>query len=213
MQLPKACYFHTTILVSSQDLYQSPDPQTFTEMIASVSLSHSVTSDSLWPHKLQSTRLLCPWNSPGKNTGVGFHTFLQGIFPTRGWNLGLPNYGQNFYHLSHQGCLHASPDTLHLEYWTLTGVLTNQAQGNPYSQESKDKLHPSILVTDLTTFSSTPALPLRCTAAEEELRTAIIYSILTCVCRGSLLSAVVSLFPCRSASWQVDHPRPQCIWT
>ena len=33
----------------------------------------------LWP-----TRLLCPWDSPGKNTGVGCHVFLQGIFPTKG---------------------------------------------------------------------------------------------------------------------------------
>ena len=28
--------------------------------------------------------LLCPWNSPGKNTGVGCHALLQGIFPTQG---------------------------------------------------------------------------------------------------------------------------------
>ena len=33
----------------------------------------SAMSDSLWPHELQPTRLLCPWDSPGKNTGVGFH--------------------------------------------------------------------------------------------------------------------------------------------
>ena len=30
-------------------------------------------------------RLLCSWNSPGKNTGVGCHSCLQGIFPTRDW--------------------------------------------------------------------------------------------------------------------------------
>ena len=30
---------------------------------------------------------LCPWNSPGKNTGVGCHAFLQRIFPTQGSNL------------------------------------------------------------------------------------------------------------------------------
>ena len=35
--------------------------------------SHSVVSSSLWSHGLQSTRLLCPWDSPGKNTGVGCH--------------------------------------------------------------------------------------------------------------------------------------------
>ena len=34
--------------------------------------------------------LLCPWNSPGRNAGVGSHSFLQGIFPTQGLNLGLP---------------------------------------------------------------------------------------------------------------------------
>ena len=44
----------------------------------------SVTSNSLRPHGLQPTRLLCPWNSPGKNTGVNCHTFLQGLFPTQG---------------------------------------------------------------------------------------------------------------------------------
>jgi len=40
----------------------------------------------LWPHGLQPTRLLCPWDSPGKNTGVGCHTLLQGIFLTQGSN-------------------------------------------------------------------------------------------------------------------------------
>jgi len=34
-------------------------------------------------------RLLCPWHSPGKNTGVGCHALLQGICPTQGWNLRL----------------------------------------------------------------------------------------------------------------------------
>ena len=33
------------------------------------------------------TRLLCPWDSPGKNTGVGCYFLLQGIFPTQGSNL------------------------------------------------------------------------------------------------------------------------------
>ena len=42
-----------------------------------VCVSHSVMSDSLWPHGLQPARLLCPWNSPGKNTGAGCHFLLQ----------------------------------------------------------------------------------------------------------------------------------------
>ena len=33
------------------------------------------------------TRLLCPQDSPGKNTGVDCHALLQGIFLTQGWNL------------------------------------------------------------------------------------------------------------------------------
>ena len=56
--------------------------------------SRSVVSDSLWPHGLWPTRLLRPWDSPGKNTGVGCHFLLQGIFPTKGSNPGLPHWRQ-----------------------------------------------------------------------------------------------------------------------
>jgi len=65
--------------------------------------SHSVFSDSLRSHQLQPTRLLCPWNSPGKNTRVGCHVFLQGIFPTQGLNLGLLHCRWILYQLIHQG--------------------------------------------------------------------------------------------------------------
>ena len=40
----------------------------------------SVVSNSLWPYGLEPTRLLCPWDSPYKNIGVGCHVLLQGIF-------------------------------------------------------------------------------------------------------------------------------------
>ena len=46
-------------------------------------------SDSLRPHGLWPSRFLCPWNVPGKNTGVGCHFLPQGIFSTQGSNLGL----------------------------------------------------------------------------------------------------------------------------
>ena len=62
----------------------------------------SVVFDSLLRYGLWPFRLLCPWNSPGKNTGVGCHALLQGIFLTQGWNLGLLHYRQIFYCLSHQ---------------------------------------------------------------------------------------------------------------
>ena len=62
-------------------------------------------SNSLRSHGLQTTRLLCPWNSLGKNTEVGSLSLLQGIFPTQGSNLGLPHCKQILYHLSHQTSL------------------------------------------------------------------------------------------------------------
>ena len=39
--------------------------------------SRSVVSDSYWPHGLQPTRLLCPWDFPGKSTRVGCHRLLR----------------------------------------------------------------------------------------------------------------------------------------
>ena len=45
---------------------------------------------------------LCPWNSPGKNTGVGCHSLLQGVFPTQGSNPGFLHCKQILYCLSHQ---------------------------------------------------------------------------------------------------------------
>ena len=65
----------------------------------------SVVSNSLWPHGLQPARLLHPWNYPGKNTGVGCHSLLQGIFPTQGLNPGFLHGRQIHYHLSHQRSL------------------------------------------------------------------------------------------------------------
>ena len=60
--------------------------------------SHSVVSNSLWPHGLYSPR-----NSPGQNTGVASLSFLQGIFLTQGSNSGLLHCGWILYQLSHKG--------------------------------------------------------------------------------------------------------------
>ena len=49
-------------------------------------LSRSVTFDSLQPHGLQSARLLCPQDFPGKNIAVGCLFLLQEIFLTQGLN-------------------------------------------------------------------------------------------------------------------------------
>ena len=50
---------------------------------------HSVMCSALRPYRLWPSRLLCPWNIPGKNTGQGCHFLLQKIFPTQGSNLCL----------------------------------------------------------------------------------------------------------------------------
>ena len=72
-------------------------------------LSRSVVSDSLWPHRLRPTRLLCPWDSPGKNTGVGCHVLLQGIFPNQGLN----------------------PQLFHLFYWQAGSLPLASSPGKP----------------------------------------------------------------------------------
>ena len=56
--------------------------------------------NSLQPHGLYR-----PWNSPGQNTRVGSLSLLQGIFPTQGWNPGLPLRRGILYQLSHKGSL------------------------------------------------------------------------------------------------------------
>ena len=63
----------------------------------------SVVSDSLRPHGLQPTRLLCPWDSPGKNTRVGCHALLQGVFPNQELNPGLLHCRKVLYPLSQVG--------------------------------------------------------------------------------------------------------------
>ena len=45
----------------------------------------------------------CPWGSPGQSTGVGSLVLLQGIFPTRGQNRGVPRCRRTLYQLSCQG--------------------------------------------------------------------------------------------------------------
>ena len=60
-----------------------------------------VEAESLQPHGLYPARLLCPWNSPGKNTGMGCHSLLQGILPTQGSNLCLLHWQADALPLSH----------------------------------------------------------------------------------------------------------------
>ena len=65
-------------------------------------LACPLVAQSTQHHRLQPARLLSPWDSPGKDTGVGFHSLLQGIFLIQGSSLGLLHCRQIPYHLSRQ---------------------------------------------------------------------------------------------------------------
>ena len=120
--------------------------------------SCSVVSDSLWPLGLKPTRLLCPRDSSGKNTGVGCHAHLQVIFPTRGLNPDLLHCRRILFCLSHQG----SPP---LESWQTSNLGDFQYQqdlpflrgvwvwsSNRCSCISKGSSHPGTLPLEITWF-------------------------------------------------------------
>ena len=93
-----------------------------------------VVSDSLLPHGLQPARVLCPWSSPGKNTGVGCYSLFQGIFPTWGLNPGLLHQRQILYHLSHQG----SP-TYCIAQGIIFNILLESHNGKEYEKKKEKK--------------------------------------------------------------------------
>ena len=66
------------------------------------SVSRSVMPDSLQPHGLQPTGFICLWDFPGKDTGVGCHFLLQGIFPIQGLKLGFLHCRQILDRLSYE---------------------------------------------------------------------------------------------------------------
>ena len=84
----------------------------------SESESSSVVSDSLWPRGLN-----CLWNSPGRSTGVGSLSLLQGIFPTQESNWGLLHFRQILYCLSHQGSPYEDLAALYLVMYLKFGQL------------------------------------------------------------------------------------------
>ena len=75
--------------MSYYNSYCQESADTCTTSLASLLFSQSVISNSLCPHGLKPTRLLCPLDFPSKNTGVDCHFFLQGLFLTQGSNLHL----------------------------------------------------------------------------------------------------------------------------
>ena len=105
----------------------------------------------LRPHGLQPARLLCPWDSPGKNTGVGCCFLLQEIFLTQALNPGLLHCRQILYQLSYK----ESPlqNTSHFKYsgglapwifWICFYVEMGKKELSPISLERRLYLYLSI---------------------------------------------------------------------
>ena len=123
----------------------------------------SVVSDSLQPHRLYS-----PWNSPGKNTGVGTHSLLWGIFPTQGSNPGLPHCTQTLYQLSHQGSfISVQFSSVTQSCPTICDPMDHSTPGLPvhhqlpeFTQTHVHRLGDAIQPSHLLSFPSPPALNL-----------------------------------------------------
>ena len=110
--------------------------QTNTNIILVVVVQLQSCVQLLKPYRLQPARLLCPWDFPGKNIGVGCHFLFQGIFPTQGSN----------------SCL------LHCR-WILYRQATREAQQyfRNYKMRESDILKQLVTIPDLANTS--PAFP------------------------------------------------------
>ena len=81
--------------------------------------SRSVVSDPQRPHRLQASRLLRPWDFPGKSTGMGCHCLL--CFLTLKTMFSLLHYTIKFCHASILSFIH--PTNLHWEAFSMSSLL------------------------------------------------------------------------------------------
>ena len=88
-------------------------------------VSHSVMSNSQRPHGMQASRFLCSQNSLGKDTGVGSHSLLQGIFPVQGLNSSLLHCRQILYQVLAD--LHGEGNGIPLQYSCLENPMDGGA--------------------------------------------------------------------------------------
>ena len=141
-----------------------------------------VVSESLRPCGLEPTRLLCPWDSLGKNTGVGCHVLLQGMSPAQESTWGLLHCRWILYQLSYQG----SPETckgglLQINSASIpVSKLFLSPQNNPAADPSSLLLSPALLSHDM--FS----LTLR-TVPTEDLSWAPVTPSAYCVAPGPVI--------------------------
>ena len=85
-------------------------------------------SDSLQPCGPSSSRLLYPWDSQGKNIGVGCHALLQEIFLTQGSNLHLLHWKGILYHqATREACACMLSHFSHVRFFVTLWTVAHQA--------------------------------------------------------------------------------------
>ena len=111
------------IMASGPITSRQIDVETIETVTGFIFLGSKITADGDWGEvrwgevaqscpTLRSTKLLCPWDFPGKSIGVGCHFLLQGIFLTHGLNPCLLLCNQTLYPLSYQGNPQGQPTAL-----------------------------------------------------------------------------------------------------
>ena len=73
-------------------------------------------------------RLLCPWDSPGKNTAAGYHAFLKGIFRTQRSKQGLLHCRWILYHLPYKGRPYLNILGLNCDFLESSSLTENQTR-------------------------------------------------------------------------------------
>ena len=97
------CFVLYQIPCTRKQQRQCPPVQLLSQLLLCCCVLTKLCLTLLRPHRLQPTSLLRPRDFPGKNTGLGCHFLLQGIFPTQGWNPHLLHWQADSLPLSHQG--------------------------------------------------------------------------------------------------------------
>ena len=134
-------------------------------------------SNSLQPHRLQPARLLRPWDFPDKNTGVGCHFLLQGIFLNQGSNPYLLHWQADSLLLSHQGSTawhtkvpSAAVSILQTYHWPSSTFALNFYEFFLFSPSpSQLSEHRPLLTAEKISFNPEQC-PIKTTLTSQELR-------------------------------------------
>ena len=134
------------------------------------------------PMDFKHSRLLCTWDSPGKNTGVDSHSLFRGIFPTQWSNSGLLHCRQILYWLSYEGNpaslnvvhLNTGTDGFRRRQWHPTPVLLpGKSHGqrslvgcSPWGREESDMTERLYFHFSLSCIGEGNGNPLQCSCLE-----------------------------------------------